>query len=283
MQSTSNFNAFDHQKWHYWYYYNYYYRNYDYYRYQYQPWMQTYKMQTQFNESPNLNTALETLNYLSETERRNSNSTNFAKTAKYVKEQNASLLYKNPNNSYKNQREYKKKEQNFVLHSDPKLLETTAGDLLNHISTLIGIDSNFNYQNEVNKFEETNRLSVDEITNNEKLIELPFLEELKFNYLNTYEENGPFISETTDENRAFKLKKSKSEKLNDSKDSTKFNNSGKIKIKMNVKSGQSIENNLTDISAIRNSNESKEDVLKQKQNVTNRTFSERLRNRRQRQ
>ncbi len=240
-------------------------------------------MQTQFNESPNLNTALETLNYLSETERWNSNSTNFAKTAKYVKEQNASLLYKNPNNSYKNQREYKKKEENFVLHSDPKLLETTAGDLLNDISTLIGIHSNFNYQNEVNKFEETNRLSVDEITNNEKLIELPFLEELKYNYLNTYDENGPFISETTDENRAFKLKKSKSEKLNDSKNSTKLNNSGKIKIKMNVKSGHSIENNITDISAIRNSNESKEDVLKQKQNVTNRTFSERLRNRRQRQ
>ncbi len=52
---------------------------------------------------------------------------------------------------------------------------------------------------------------------------------------------------------------------------------------MNVKSGHSIENNITDISAIRNSNESKEDVLKQKQNVTNRTFSERLRNMRQRQ
>ncbi len=237
-------------------------------------------MQTQFNQSPNFNTALETLNYLSETERWNSNSTNFAKTAKYVKEQNASLLYKNPKNSYKSQREYKKK-QNFVLHSDPKLLETTPGDVLNDISTLIGIDSGINYQNEVQKFEETNRLSVDEITNNEKLIELPFLAELKFNYFNTYDENGPFIPETTDENRAFKLKKSKSEKLNDSKNSTKFNNSGKIKIKMNLKNGDRIQSNITDISAIHNSNESKEDVLKQEQNVTNRRFSERLRNRRQ--
>jgi hypothetical protein len=281
MQSTSS--VFDHQKWqqwHYWYYYNHYYRNYDYYRYQYEPWMQKYKMQTQFNQSPNFNTALETLNYLSETERWNSNLTNFAKTAKYVKEQNASLLYKNPKNSYKSQREYKKKE-NFVLHSDPKLLETTPGDVLNDISTLIGIDSDINYQNEVQKFEETNRLSVDEITNNEKLIELPFLAELKFNYFNTYDENGPFIPETTDENRAFKLKKSKSEKLNDSKNSTKFNNSGKIKIKMNLKNGDRIQSNITDISAIHYSNESKEDVLKQEQNVTNRRFSERLRNRRQ--
>jgi len=66
--------------------------------------------------------------------------------------------------------------------------------------------------------------------------------------------------------------------LNDSKNSTKFNNSGKIKIKMNLKNGDRIQSNITDISSIHNSNEFKEDVLKQEQNVTNR-FSERLRNR----
>ncbi len=38
------------------------------------------------------------------------------------------------------------------------------------------------------KFEETNQLSVDEITNNEKLIELQFLEESKFSYSHTYDQ-----------------------------------------------------------------------------------------------
>jgi hypothetical protein len=47
---------------------------------------------------------------------------------------------------------------------------------------------------------------------------------------------------------------------------------------MNFKNSDSIQSNITDISSIHNSNESKEDVLKQKQNVKNTTFSERLRN-----
>jgi hypothetical protein len=83
--------------------------------------------------------------------------------------------------------------------TDLKLLERTVGYLLNHFSTLIGIDSDFNYQSEVQKFEETNQLSVEEITNNEKFIELQFLAELKFNCFNTNDENEPFITGTTDE------------------------------------------------------------------------------------
>jgi hypothetical protein len=51
----------------------------------------------------------------------------------------------------------------------------------------------------VQKFEETNQLSVEEITNNEKFIELQFLAELKFNCFNTNDENEPFITGTTDE------------------------------------------------------------------------------------
>jgi hypothetical protein len=47
---------------------------------------------------------------------------------------------------------------------------------------------------------------------------------------------------------------------------------------MNFKNNDRIQSNITDISAIYYSNESKEDVLKQEQNVTNRRFSERLRN-----
>jgi len=47
---------------------------------------------------------------------------------------------------------------------------------------------------------------------------------------------------------------------------------------MNLKNSDSIQSNITDISAIHIFNESKEDVLKQEQNVRNTTFSERLRN-----
>jgi hypothetical protein len=117
--------------------------------------------------------------------------------------------------------------------TDPKLLERTAGrlkDLLNHVSTLIGIDSDFNYQNEVQKFEEKNQLSVDEIKNNEKLIELQFLAEFKFNYFNTYDENELLLQKIL-MRRAFKLKKSKSEKSNDSKNSRKLNNWQKLRSK----------------------------------------------------
>ncbi len=41
---------------------------------------------------------------------------------------------------------------------------------------------------------------------------------------------------------------------------------------MNVKDTDSIQNNITDMSTIRNSNESKEHVLNQEQNVTNSKF-----------
>jgi hypothetical protein len=50
---------------------------------------------------------------------------------------------------------------------------------------------------------------------------------------------------------------------------------------MNLKNNDRIQSNITDISAIHNSYESKEDVLKQEQNVTNPSFSETLRNSRQ--
>jgi hypothetical protein len=82
----------------------------------------------------------------------------------------------------------------------------------------------------VQKFEETNQLSVDEITNNEKVIELQLLAELKFNYLNTYDENEPLLQKLL-MRRAFKVKKSKSQKLNDSKNSRKLNNWQKLRSK----------------------------------------------------
>jgi hypothetical protein len=47
---------------------------------------------------------------------------------------------------------------------------------------------------------------------------------------------------------------------------------------MSLKNSDRIQSSITDISAIHNSNESKEDVLKQEQNITNRRFSETLRN-----
>ncbi len=66
--------------------------------------------------------------------------------------------------------------------------------------------------------------------------------------------------------RAFELKKTISEIFNDLKNSRKFNNWENYwenKIKMNVKNSDSIQNNIniTDITTIHNSNESKEDVF----------------------
>ena len=47
---------------------------------------------------------------------------------------------------------------------------------------------------------------------------------------------------------------------------------------MNIKNSDSIKSNITDISAVHNFNESKEDVIKQERSVTNRTFSKSLGN-----
>ncbi len=89
--------------------------------------------------------------------------------------------------------------------------------------------------------------------------------QFEFNYFNIYDKTNRLLQKLL-MRRAFKLKKSKSEIFNDLKNSRKFNNWENYrenKIKMNVKNSDSIQNNIniTDITTIHNSNESKEDVL----------------------
>ncbi len=64
----------------------------------------------------------------------------------------------------------------------------------------------------VHKFEETNRLSVDEITNKQKLIELPFFDRIKIQLFQSLRQNEPFIRETTDD-KSLQIEKIKISKI----------------------------------------------------------------------